>query len=76
MNSFIQNPLPSSAQHLWDYFEEEMKKELSELELSEIQPEEGKLSFSWIVFYIVCIYSSFLLFLQSGTKIVTRISHL
>jgi len=37
-----ENPLPSSAQHLWDYFEEEMKKELSELELSEIQPEEDE----------------------------------
>jgi len=34
--------LPSTAQALWNYFEEELKKTLSELELSEIRPEHDE----------------------------------
>lgn len=33
--------LPSSAQQLWDHFEEQMKKELTGLEMSEFQPDNN-----------------------------------
>jgi len=64
--------IPKTAQSLWQHFELVMKKTLSHLELSEIQPDDGT---NILCIFLLCIFLCFFTILLKWKLIGLFISY-